>query len=166
MWERQLSLADAGWRVVIPQLRGFDGGAEPPVSSIDDYAGDIIDLLDAQHIDDAVIGGLSLGGYLAFAVLRHAASYVHALILADTKSQADTPEAIEGRKRLLKTLEAGGASAGADEIVPKLGGETTRRERPDVVAPVPPPVLAHSREAITRAIPAVMSPPPPTPPPP
>src|SRR5215475_15420312 len=97
MWERQLSLADAGWRVVIPQLRGFDGGAEPPVSSMDDYAGDIIDLLDALHLNDAVIGGLSLGGYLAFAVMRHAASYVHALILADTSSQAVTPEGNDGR---------------------------------------------------------------------
>ena len=57
MWERQLSLSRSGWRVVIPQLRGFDGGAgEPPVSSIDDYAGDVIDLLDALHIEEAVIG--------------------------------------------------------------------------------------------------------------
>ncbi|MBW8866984.1 MAG: alpha/beta fold hydrolase [Acidobacteria bacterium] len=158
MWERQLTLAEAGWHVIVPQLRGFDGGTgEPHASSVDDYAGDVIDLLDSLHIDEAVIGGLSMGGYIAFAVLRHAARYVHALVLADTKSQADSPEAVEGRKRLLQTLEAHGAAGVADEMIPKLLGETTRRERPEVVALVRELVLASSSPAIAGAIRALMS---------
>jgi len=158
MWERQLTLADAGWHVIVPQLRGFDGGTgERQASSVDDYAGDVIDLLDSLHIDEAVIGGLSMGGYIAFAVLRHAARYVHALVLADTKSQADSPEAIEGRKRLLQTLDAHGAAGVADEMIPKLLGETTRRERPEVVAQVRELVLASSAAAIGAAIRALMS---------
>ncbi|MBW8861050.1 MAG: alpha/beta fold hydrolase [Acidobacteria bacterium] len=158
MWERQLTLAEAGWHVIVPQLRGFDGGTgEPHASSVDDYAGDVIDLLDSLHIDEAVIGGLSMGGYITFAVLRHAARYVHALVLADTKSQADSPEAVEGRKRLLQTLEAHGAAGVADEMIPKLLGETTRRERPEVVALVRELVLASSSPAIAGAIRALMS---------
>jgi pimeloyl-ACP methyl ester carboxylesterase len=158
MWERQLALAEAGWHVIVPQLRGFDGGTgEPQASSVDDYAGDVIDLLDSLHIDEAVIGGLSMGGYIAFAVLRHAARYVHALILADTKPQADSPEALEGRKRLLQTLEAHGPGGVADEMIPKLLGETTRRERPAVVARVRELVLASSSVAIAGAIRALMS---------
>ena len=158
MWERQLVLAEAGWHVLIPQLRGFDGGGgERQASSVDDYAGDVIELLDSLHIDEAVIGGLSMGGYIAFAVVRHAARYVHALILADTKSQADSAEAVEGRKRLLQTLEAHGAAAVADEMIPKLLGETTRRERPDIVAHVRELVLANPPFAIAGAIRALMS---------
>src|SRR4051794_26111718 len=102
MWEGQLALAETGWHVIAPQYRGMDDAdADPPGSSVDDYAGDVIDLLDALHVKQAVVGGLSLGGYVAFAMLRHAARYFQGLILADTKPQADTPEAIEGRKRLL-----------------------------------------------------------------
>ena len=87
MWEPQLELADAGWRVIAPQLRGMDGGAaDPPATSIDDFAADVIDLLDALHIDDAVIGGLSMGGYVAFALFRHAPRYFRGLVLADTRS--------------------------------------------------------------------------------
>jgi len=158
MWERQLALSELGWHVIVPQLRGFDGGTgEPPASSVDDYAGDVIDLLDSLHVDEAVIGGLSMGGYIAFAVLRHAARYVHALILADTKPQADSPEAVDGRKKLLQTVEAKGPAAVAEEMIPKLLGETTRRERPDVVARVRELILANSTGAIAGAIRALMS---------
>jgi len=158
MWEGQFALADAGWRVIAPQYRGFDGGAgEPAATSIDDYAGDVIDLLDALHINEAVVGGLSMGGYLAFAILRHAARYVHALVLADTKSPADTPEGVEGRKRMLQLVQEKGAAGVADEMIPKLLSETTRKTRPDIVDRVRTLVLSSSAEAIGGAVRALMT---------
>ena len=113
--------------MIAPQLRGFDGGGgDPPAASVDDYAGDVIDLLDALHVKQAVVGGLSMGGYVAFAMLRLAARYVQGLILADTRSQADTPEGVAGRTRMLQLVQDKGPSAVADEMMPKLLGETTR----------------------------------------
>jgi 3-oxoadipate enol-lactonase len=158
MWEGQLALAAGGWHVVAPQLRGFDGGAgDPPAASMDDYAGDVIDLLDALHVKQAVVGGLSMGGYVAFALLRLAARYVQGLILADTRSQADTPEGIAGRTRLLQLVQDQGPSAVADEMIPKLLGETTRATRPAVVAQVRSLALASSADAIAGAIRALMT---------
>lgn len=158
MWERQLALAGAGWHVIVPQLRGFDGGAgDPPAASVDDYAGDVIDLLDALHVKQAVVGGLSMGGYVAFALLRLAARYVQGLILADTRSQADTPEGIAGRTRLLQLVQEKGPAAVAGEMIPKLLGETTRASRPEVAERVRELILASSTEAIAGAIRALMS---------
>jgi pimeloyl-ACP methyl ester carboxylesterase len=158
MWDGQLALADDGWRVLAPQLRGFDGGAdEPPAATVDDYAGDVIDLLDALHIKQAVVGGLSLGGYVAFALLRLAARYIQGLILADTRPQADTPEAVAGRVRMLQLVQDKGPSAVADEMIPKLLGETTRRGAPAVEDHVRSLVLANSTDAIAGAIRALMS---------
>ena len=158
MWEGELALAGTGWHVIAPQLRGFDGGAgDPPAASVDDYAGDIIDLLDALHVKQAVVGGLSMGGYVAFALLRAAARYVQGLILADTRSQADTPEGIAGRTRLLQLVQDKGASAVADEMIPKLLGETTRATRPAVVERVRSLALANSSDAIAGAIRALMT---------
>ena len=138
MWEGQLVLADGGWRVIAPHFRGVDAGKDdPPTVSIDDYAADVIDLLDALHIDQAVIGGLSMGGYAAFAILRHAARYVQGLILADTRAEADTPEGLEGRRKMLDLVQSKGAAAVAEEMIPKLLGETTRRSRAGCHRPCP-----------------------------
>src|SRR5471030_1322859 len=46
MWEPQLELRDLGWRIIAPQLRGFDDDDRGGATSMDDYAGDVIDLLD------------------------------------------------------------------------------------------------------------------------
>jgi pimeloyl-ACP methyl ester carboxylesterase len=158
MWERQLALSERGWRVIAPHFRGFDGGpGDPPANSIDDYAGDVVDLLDALHVHEAVVGGLSMGGYVAFALLRHASRYVRGLILADTKAQADTPEGVEGRKRMLELLGRQGPAAVAEEMLPKVLGETTRRTRPAVVEQVRSLATSSSAEAIAGALRVLMT---------
>jgi pimeloyl-ACP methyl ester carboxylesterase len=158
MWEPQLALADGGWRVIAPQLRGVDhGDADPPATSVDDYAADVIDLLDALGIEDAVIGGLSLGGYVAFAVFRHAPRYFRGMLLADTRSQADTPEGVEGRKRMAALVRDKGPAAVAAEMLPKLLADATRQEHPGIVERVRSLTLANSAEAIAGALSALMT---------
>jgi pimeloyl-ACP methyl ester carboxylesterase len=158
MWEGQLALADGGWRVIAPHFRGVDAGVgDPSTTSIDDYAGDVIDLLDALHVDQAVVGGLSMGGYAAFAVLRHAARYVQGLVLADTRAEADTAEGLEARRKMLDLVQSRGPAAVAEEMIPKLLGETTRRSRVEVIDRVRSLVLSNSSEAIAGAVRALMS---------
>jgi 3-oxoadipate enol-lactonase len=157
MWEAQLALADGGWRVIAPDLRGFgDGSSDPPASSMDDYAADVVDLLDAIHVHDAVIGGMSMGGYVAFALLRLAPHYIKGLVLADTRPQADTPEGIDGRRRMLALLHDKGVEGVADEMLPRLLGETTRQERPDVVRFVRDLMVAQNPAASAGALTSMM----------
>jgi 3-oxoadipate enol-lactonase len=90
-------------------------------------------------------------------MFRHAPRYFQGIVLADTKSQADSPEAIDGRKQMLRLVEEQGPAAVAEEMIPKLLGETTRRTRPSVVEHVRALVLANSTEAIAGAIRALMT---------
>jgi pimeloyl-ACP methyl ester carboxylesterase len=136
----------------------MDGAdSDPAAGSVDDYAADVFDLLDALHIEEAVIGGLSMGGYVAFALFRHAPRYFQGLILADTRSPADSPEAVEGRRRLLGVVRDKGPAAVADEMLPKLLGDTTRRENPSLVETVRSLILCSSSAAIAGAITALMT---------
>lgn len=157
MWEGQLAFAAArGWRVLAPDLWGGSVRLQPDCT-MDDYAGDVIDLLDGLHIESAVVGGLSMGGYVTFALVRHAARYIRGLILADTRSQADTPEGVEGRKKMLQLLRDKGPAAIADQMLPKLIGETTSRTRPDVADQLRAIIMANPAEAIGGAINALMT---------
>lgn len=158
MWEPQLALSAQGWRIIAPQLKGMDGGhGEHPQSSFDDIAGSLVDLLDALHVERAVIGGVSMGGYQAFALYRWAKRYFTGLILADTRADADTPQAADGRRQMLALLAEQGPAAVADAMIPRLLGDTTRRTRPDLVASVRALVLANPADAIAGALTAIMN---------
>jgi pimeloyl-ACP methyl ester carboxylesterase len=154
MWEPQLALADEGWRVIAPD---FASSSTTPRPTMDDYAGRVIDLLDSLRLHDAVIAGLSMGGYVAFAMFRHAPRYVQGLILSDTRAEADTPQAVEGRQKMQALLDEKGQIAIADDMIPKLLGETTRETMPAIVERVRALVLASSRESISGALNALMT---------
>lgn len=135
MWEAQAEALPPGWRLLAPDLRGFGGSTLPKPDdnpTIDDYASDVIDLLRALEISSAVIGGLSMGGYVTFAVLRRAPTLARAVILADTRASADTPEGRANRRSMLALLEREGPSGVAREMMPKLLGRTSIEERHDV----------------------------------
>jgi pimeloyl-ACP methyl ester carboxylesterase len=161
MWQPQLQMAERGWRVVVPALRGFGPGSdarkEPAANSIDDYAGDIIDLLDALHVKDAVICGLSMGGYIAFAMYRRAATYFRGMVLADTKSQGDSAEAVAGRKSMQQLVREKGQGAVADALLPKLLCDATRAGKPDIVENLRAQITGNSVEAIVGALQALMT---------
>jgi pimeloyl-ACP methyl ester carboxylesterase len=158
MWEPQLELAGQGWRIVAPLLRGFDGPpADPVATSVDDYAGDVIDLLDALDIEQAVIGGLSRGGYITLAMFRHAPRYFRGMILADTRAESDTAEGVEGRKRMIQLVREEGPARVAEEMIPKLLGPSTRANRPEVVEALRGLILSSSSDTIAGAIMALMT---------
>ena len=132
MWlEQRNDLADS-CRVITPDLRGFGGsqlGWDEP--SLDFMADDVAALLDRLDLPEVVLGGLSMGGYVAMAFLRRHPGRLNALVLADTKAGADPEPAKEKRRRIASTLtEDDSTQVLVDEVLPALVGETTRREQP------------------------------------
>jgi len=152
MWKPQLMFAEHGWHVIAPDLT--QGGAS---TTMDDFAGDVVDLLDKLQIEDAIVGGCSMGGYLAFALFRRAERYIRGLILADTRAPADTPEAIEARKKMLQLAADKGTSAVVDDMMPKLLGETTKKTRPAIVDRVRSIALANAAESVGGMVRAMMT---------
>jgi 3-oxoadipate enol-lactonase len=154
MWAPQLA-AFGGWRIVTPALPGFDGSAAG-VSSMEAFATHINGELDRLGIERAVIGGLSLGGYVTFGVIRQRPERASALILADTRCGADSDEGRAARLRMLTLLAQKGPLGVFDEMRPKLFGKTTHAERPGVVEEGKWMVEAQSPAGVEGAIRAML----------
>ena len=158
MWRPQLRLVPDGFRFIAPDLRCFgESDVEAgPLPTMDDYAADIARLLDALEIERAVIGGLSMGGYVTFALFRSAPERFVGMVLADTRSLADTAAGREGRRAMSELVRTKGASAVADQMIPKLLSETTRRENPDIATLVRQVIEANHPTAIDGGLHALM----------
>jgi len=153
MWEAQVEALCATHRVVRFDARGFGGSAagNGPLT-MERIADDGASLLDHLGIEKAVVGGCSMGGYAAFAFVRRHPQRLAGLVLQDTRAGADTAEAKASRAALAAKVLAEGASAAVLAFLPKLVGETTHRQRPDVVAGLRERILATAPQGIANAL--------------
>jgi 3-oxoadipate enol-lactonase len=136
LWEGQIEALQDGCRIIAPDLRGY-GSSDAPDDiesySLELYGDDLAALLDELGIDKVVYVGLSMGGYLAFPFLRKHGDRVEALVLADTRAEADPPEGVEKRSAQQKQIRTEGIG-GLVEALPKaLLSQTTWDQKPDVV---------------------------------
>ena len=136
MWTPQTSALAADWRCIAIDFRGFGESAADGPFAIDRYADDVAQLLDELGVRRAIVIGLSMGGYIAFALWRRHASRVRALVLADTRAGADSPETRERRHELMTLALHEGPAAVADRQLVGLLGKTTRERRPDIASAV------------------------------
>lgn len=132
LWAQQRASLSA--RVIVPDLPGFgDSPLSVATPSMDAYADAVVDLLDTLGIHRAVIGGLSMGGYIAMAIWRRYPDRVSGLVLCDTKATADGEPAREAREAAMKAIAREGVPAFAEAQLAKMVGTTTHGTRPPIV---------------------------------
>lgn len=155
MWQAQCGALVPQCRCIMPNVRGFGGSEATGPHTVDRYADDVIGVLDALRIERAVIGGLSLGGYIALAIWRRHRERVRALILADTRAEADTDEVRARRAELADLAREKGADAVAARQLTGLVGKSTREHNPDLYDAVHAMMLSASVEGIAGALAAM-----------
>jgi 3-oxoadipate enol-lactonase len=133
LWSAQVSGLSTHARCIAPDLRGFGESTVTGPYSMQQYADDLVALLDSLGIDRAVVCGLSMGGYVTMAMLRHHPDRVRALVLTSTRATADTPEAREKRMRLVEFVREKGVEALAARQLRAMVGETTFTSRPELL---------------------------------
>ena len=157
LWAPQLGGLMARARCVAPDLRGFGESEIAGPYSIDRYADDVIAMLDALGIERAVIAGLSMGGYVAFAIWRRHRARVRALILADTRPGADSEETKAKRREMILLARAKGTGAIADSQIGSMVGRTTRDRHPDIADAVHRMLTMAPVEGVVGALEAMIA---------
>lgn len=129
-WDHQVAAMSGRYRCLRPDYWGC--GASPPPegeASLDAYADALVRALDALDVDRFNVVGASMGGYVAFALLRVAPERVLSLVLANTRATADSDEVRNGRLVLAETVDRDGSVESLVEPnVQRLLGEHGRHE--------------------------------------
>ncbi len=133
LWAAQLVAPPRGARMIALDLPGFGESASAEVPSLEHWADWVAEALDELGVERAVVAGLSMGGYLAFALWRRHPQRVAGLVLADTRAGADTLDGQEKRVAMQAKVLAEGPAAIAEAMLPGMVGKTTRAERPRAV---------------------------------
>ena len=122
------------YRVILPDLRGHgDSEVGEGPATMTKHAQDLARVLDQEEVGRAAFVGVSIGGYALFEFWRQYRGRVAALVLCNTKAQADTADARAGRLKTAEDVLERGTEPFFQGMIPKLLGETTRRTRPDLV---------------------------------
>lgn len=139
IFDHQTQVLARHYRVIVPDLRGL--GASPPtegVYTMTTLADDVLETLDALGVTGPfVLGGLSMGGYVALELAARHPSRLRALMLMASRADADRPEAAANRRALAaKVIEARSTEPVIDAFLPRVLGESTKQHRPELVAHV------------------------------
>lgn len=123
LWESQFAGLGGRFRIIAPDLPGF-GGSEPPPDPmswrIQHYADAAFGLLDELGVEKAVVGGISMGGYVAFSMLRRRPERIQALVLVDTAPGADSEETRDVRTEQQKEAREKGIEELSERLLLRL----------------------------------------------
>jgi pimeloyl-ACP methyl ester carboxylesterase len=136
MWKEQVHGVGSIYRMIAPDLRGHGGSPAPDgVYTMDEMADDVIELLDTLSLDEpVVVGGLSMGGYVALSLVVRYPARVRGLMLMDTRAGADSPDAAQKREEMARAvIAADNAGPVVDSMMPRLFAKTTLELRPERV---------------------------------
>ena len=137
LWDPQFEALGDRFRLIAPDLRGFGDSAlpaSPEGYSMETFASDVTALLDHLDVEQAVVGGLSMGGYVTFELVRRHPERIRGLVLADTRADADSAEVRARRDAQIDQVVASGGQGLIDGMVAALLSEGTRAASPGAVA--------------------------------
>ena len=153
MWDAERAELAKSYRVIVPDLSGFGRSAvASPPQSLDEHADDVVRIIDSLGIERATVAGLSMGGYIAFALARRHPKRLSRLILADTRAAPDSPEGRRGRDDNIALVQREGVAPLVERLLSKL---LSANAPPAVVARVRALGNRQSAEALTSALAAM-----------
>lgn len=149
----QLDAVPEGARLIVPDHRGFGQSARGEGAlSIAGFAADAFALLDALKVSQVTVGGVSMGGYIAMAMLRADPSRIERLVLIDTQSNADDDAGKAKREATAVEVETKGLGPLVEAMLPKLlaakAPDDVRRRVEAMMRSVDPQTVAAASRAM------------------
>lgn len=157
LWQDAAATLGDRYRIIVPDLRGHGRSDASDVTSMTQMAGDLVAVLDAaEERRPVILVGLSMGGYIAMEMARLQPLRIRALVLADTRHDADAQAKVQEREAVARRVLAEGSQVVADGMVSKLFADTAPQRLKDewrgIMAATPPKGVAAALRAMGARI--------------
>lgn len=171
MYRPQIDALSRSHRVIAPDLTGFGRTTSDQPFTMDSLAKDVHALLERVGALPCVLGGFSMGGYVALSFAKRYPGDLKGLMLIDTRAEGDSAEGKAGRMKMIDLVKSAGPKAVADQMIPKMYTPATLADRPELVAQTrqmmeacPPLTIEHAllamrdREDHSHNLPSIAAP--------
>ncbi len=154
MWQPQVKALQDIASVITVDLRGHgESYAFEPPYSMDTLADDCYRLLSSLGTPDRIIVcGLSMGGYITFALYRKHPELFSGMILTSTRAAADSPEGKAGREVGIKTVHEHGVPNIVDGMLPRAVSPVTQVTKPNLMETIREIMLETSANGVSGAL--------------
>ena len=155
-WQPQMDFLKSKCRVIAYDIRGFgkstSGGEKPGINL---FADDLISLMDALQIKNAIVCGLSMGGYILLNAINRYPERFHAIILSDTQCIGDSAETKEKRYKTIKQIEADGLKDFTEAFCKNIFCQESLNNKKDLVEKIKNIILSTKPETVTGTLAAL-----------
>jgi len=117
-------------------IGGFSRVPDASVLTMRQLAADVLLLLDAAGIKEAVFAGCSIGGYVLLELWRQQPKRMRGLAFVCSKPQPDAEPGLQKRAENIARVRAEGVDGFFDSMAQSLVGATARTQRPSIVGEV------------------------------
>ena len=134
IWNKQVSFLKNKYQLIVPDLRGSGASLidDKPIS-IEDFADDIKQILDAENISTCIMLGHSMGGYITLAFAEKYPSSLLAFGLIHSSAYADNEEKKEARRKSIDFIREHDAFEFIKTTIPKLFAEKFNQQHKEQV---------------------------------
>lgn len=133
-WTPIVAQLSSRYRVILPDLRAHGASelGDGPVT-MQKLAEDLAGICREEKTGKVSFVGVSIGGYVLFEFWRRYHELVAALVLANTRAGAETPDSKAMRLQAADRVLREGSAGFIEQMLSKLLSRSTRTDRPDIV---------------------------------
>ena len=158
MWEAQRDYFKMAHRVIVYDIQGFGRSTcHLEEASMDIFADDLIHLMDALNVKNAIVCGLSMGGFIALNAIKRYPERFAGLVLCDTQCIADTPGTREKRQDTIKLIEKEGLQAFTKSFIPNIFHEKTLKENRNLPKRIEAIIMSNNEKTVIKGMKALAS---------
>ena len=153
MFRSQMDRFSGSRRVVAPDYPGFGRSPRTPAQpDVHYYAEGVQSLLDRLHLERVVLGGVSMGGYVAFECMRLFPEKISSFVLANTRPEPDPEEMREARNEMSLRVAKEGVDVLVGLQMERLLAPETLQNDTELVEDVRAMILENSPDGAVAAL--------------